>query len=375
MAFPLITRFDPDAGEAAANPKLLMAAVRRRAAAKTNGTGSAGDAGADWALPELRLPDRAEGVERWLPSALTASWRHVSESSRAQLAELASSQAIVVHEGLVADDARTTDNAWVDARIAHVHVPAAHALAAKLTFAEGGANGAAPAPDEDGQDDDEPRWIEVSEDSDEFRRLVPAHRKAVVAALTKSPGLFFAALAGISTDASSLAAVVAHDLDRRIAQWAERVQEESRQVRAERDALDAERAQVARQRDTLDRSLKELAEGTAYLESVLGEILDMKRQLHARLESAPLDLDAEALRTEWRLIEEEKLMIAKATNALEAAMDRLAEAHTAMDVSVAQSESAEAQVPVSASVSEEPRAPGSGSRHQSQLAEEDEVLL
>ena len=276
---------------------------------------------------ELRLPEAWTTLEsgtRFPPpliATLTGSEKDAAtEAPQAWLSSVSAS-APVVAEGYADGDARSTDNAWVETRCVHVHVPWGSPMAARVGLAAGG--GAGPT-----------KWIEVSDDAPDFRALAAPHRRVVVAALGKNPGLFYAALARVATDANSLAAMVAHDLDRRIEQWSKRVEAESRALHEERAALAKERAALEADKQKTAQTRADLAEGAAYLERVLTETLSAKRELQTRLDATPLDLDAEQLKQEWQIIEQEKLMLAKASRALEAAMDRLADAHAAMDVAV-----------------------------------------
>ena len=305
---PLLTRFDPASQEV--HPRLQMAAVLRP---RTK----------EWALPEANVKVEAaeDHMERALPLSIL---RQLSsdEAVRGQVSALVENAAhsTFVFEGCVPEDARNTDNAWVETRVVHIHVPGTSTLAHDLTLVGG--------------DGTELKWIDVTEGGEEFSRMLPAHRKVVVAALTKKPSVFFAPLASITNDASSLAAVVAHDLDAHINEWNRRVAEETAKIKADRAALEAEREVFRTERERVAKTAQEFAEGTAYLERVLGELLDLRRELHVRLDATPLDLDAEALRAEWRLIEEEKLLLSKSSQALEAALEKLADAQAAMDVTV-----------------------------------------
>jgi len=76
---------------------------------------------------------------------------------------------------------------------------------------------------------------------------------------------------------------------------------------------------------------KALALGAGQLELTLEELNRLNKEVRDRLAVTPMNLDAAALQAEWRALDEERVALAKATRSLEMAVEKLADAHAAID--------------------------------------------
>jgi hypothetical protein len=217
-----------------------------------------------------------------------------------------------VYEGY-GDDPRNTDHAWYMITCTHFHMAdsASYYATTKTNTTDDNNNNI--------------QWIDVDDECEEFSHLFMPHKRHVIGCLMKNPHMYANTLSKVTTDATSLIALISNDLENKINSWNERVQKE-------KETLLEERAQLEKEKLVFKNKSNELRDGTAYLEKVLNETLALKQELQTRLSSVPLDLDTEALRKEWNNIKQHKEMLTKTERALEAALDKLADAQAAMDV-------------------------------------------
>jgi hypothetical protein len=106
-------------------------------------------------------------------------------------------------------------------------------------------------------------------------------------------------------------------------------------------AQESEHAQLAEERKALaqekaknDERTKALAQGASQLEVAFEELHRLSEDMRSRLAVTPMNLEAAALQLEWKTLDDERVALAKATRALEMAMDKLADAHAAMATAV-----------------------------------------
>jgi len=94
---------------------------------------------------------------------------------------------------------------------------------------------------------------------------------------------------------------------------------------------------LALERANSEERTKALAHGAAQLELAFEELNRHNAEVRERLAVTPMNLDAAALQAEWRALDTERVLLAKATKALETAAEKLADAHAAMDSATADS--------------------------------------
>jgi len=123
----------------------------------------------------------------------------------------------------------------------------------------------------------------------------------------------------------NLMAVLLKDLETRIHDWNGRVEAEKAQLQQEWQALEEEKAKVRNRAKHLDDSANDVG-------NALKEVQRLREELEKRLAVTPMDLDAAQLQQEWRKIDKERLDLKKATEELQLAFDRLADAQAALEM-------------------------------------------
>jgi len=147
--------------------------------------------------------------------------------------------------------------------------------------------------------------------------LSPTEQASLISLLAKG-------LQRRSSCAQSNATTREKDLDTRIADWKQRIE-------SERSQIAKERQQLAQERVAHEQRVNALQQSTGQLEVTFEEVNRLNEEVRERLAVTPMNLDAAALQAEWKHLDDERVALAKASRALEAAMDKLADAHAALE--------------------------------------------
>ena len=128
-----------------------------------------------------------------------------------------------------------------------------------------------------------------------------------------------------SSGVDNLLAVVLKDLEARVAEWNHKVETERALIQAEWKSVEEEKQRLKSRTKVLDESAEDIA-------NALTELHRLRQDLERRLAVTPMDLNASQLQEEWRRIDKEKSDLNRATEELQNAFDRLADAQAALEM-------------------------------------------